>query len=368
MEKYTTNNFTFVATEEISQKRLDLGYEDMNKKYGFVLPAYESKEAKSNAEKLALECDVMIFGSADKAYLKKRMEHNKLTFIYSERLNKKGLYMAFNPKRLISVFKDYLPMKNKNVYLLSASAYTSYDYSLYGIFKNKAYKWGYFPQVKEYDKIDEIVNKKQKNSILWVARFIDHKHPEIPITIAHKLKADGYSFKIHLIGTGPLEDKIKKDIKKRDLFDCVELLGSMSPDNVRKYMENSQIFLFTSDFNEGWGAVANESMNSGCVCIASHAIGSVPFLINSQENGLIYRNGDMDDLYNKIKVILNDDKRISDIGKKAYKTLIDTWNANVAAERFLRMIDEISDHGYCDLFSEGPCSKADILRHSWFKC
>jgi glycosyltransferase involved in cell wall biosynthesis len=61
----------------------------------------------------------------------------------------------------------------------------------------------------------------------------------------------------------------------------------MAPEAVRDHMEAADIFLFTSDFNEGWGAVLNESMNSACAVVASHAIGSVPFLLKDGENGFI---------------------------------------------------------------------------------
>ena len=33
-------------------------------------------------------------------------------------------------------------------------------------------------------------------------------------------------------------------------------------------MEQADIYLFTSDRNEGWGAVANEAMNSACAMVA----------------------------------------------------------------------------------------------------
>ena len=36
MSKLTGNCFTFVATEKTPQERIDMGYEDMNKKYPFV--------------------------------------------------------------------------------------------------------------------------------------------------------------------------------------------------------------------------------------------------------------------------------------------------------------------------------------------
>ena len=44
-------------------------------------------------------------------------------------------------------------------------------------------------------------------------------------------------------------------IKEKGLSDSVELLGAMAPEKVREYMEKSGIFMFTSDFNEGWSTV-----------------------------------------------------------------------------------------------------------------
>lgn len=90
MCKLTNNNFTFVATERIPQERLDMGYADMNEAYPFVLRAYESEEAEHKAEKLALESDAIITGSAPEKYTVARVEQHKLTFRYSERVYKRG--------------------------------------------------------------------------------------------------------------------------------------------------------------------------------------------------------------------------------------------------------------------------------------
>ena len=52
--------FIFVACEETHQERLNMGYDDMNTKYPFVIRAYENS---AMAEKIAMESDVVIFGS-----------------------------------------------------------------------------------------------------------------------------------------------------------------------------------------------------------------------------------------------------------------------------------------------------------------
>ena len=47
-------------------------------------------------------------------------------------------------------------------------------------------------------------------------------------------------------------------------------------------MRKHEIFLFTSDRNEGWGAVSNESMSNGCMLVGSDGIGSIPFLVKME--------------------------------------------------------------------------------------
>ena len=146
------------------------------------------------------------------------------------------------------------------------------------------------------------------------------------------------------------------------------MLGTMPPEKVREYMELSEIFLFTSDRQEGWGAVLNEAMNSGCAVVASHAIGSVPFLLKNGDNGLIYRSGDINDLYEKVKYLLDNQATRAKLGINAYKTLCNKWNAENAAERFVKLSKALLDgKREADLFGEGICSGAEILDDDWFK-
>ena len=154
-----------------------------------------------------------------------------------------------------------------------------------------------------------------------------------------------------------MQYEIKRLIDKEGLNDRVYLLGPMPPEEVRKHMEQANIYVFTSDYVEGWGAVLNEAMNSGCACIASHAIGSAGFLIKDNSNGLIYENNNIDDLYEKTLMLIKDREYCKKLGINAYKTITNTWNAKVAAERFL-ILAKALEEGKDTPFVEGPCSKA----------
>lgn len=249
--------------------------------------------------------------------------------------------------------------------MLCASGYAAADYASVGIYKGRTYKWGYFPEAKEYD-IDELLSKKKRNTLLWCGRFLDWKHPDDAIKIASKLKESGYDFHFNIIGTGEMEEELKQLSLDLGLSDHVTFLGSMPPERVREYMEEAGIYLFTSDRKEGWGAVLNESMNSGCAVIASHTVGSAPYLINNGKNGYMYRSGDIDDMYNTIKVLLDAPEMQKQLGKAAYKTITEEWNAKEAAKRLLCFAERIlSGEKSPQLYQSGPLSKADILKNNW---
>lgn len=361
MFELTNGEFSFVSTEDFSEERRKLGW---NEDTDAPFVKYYNSNAKNEILKTIDDCDVLLFGSAPRFLIEKRLKSKKTVFLYSERIYRSGYnYFKWLP-RLLTFWNNY--GRHSSLYLLSASAYTTADYAMHGTFISKSYKWGYFPETKIYD-IDSLLAKKKKNRLIWCARFIDLKHPETAVAVAERLKKENYDFTLDLIGTGEREEQIKNSIADKGLSDCVRILGSMQPEQVRKNMENAGIFLFTSDFKEGWGAVLNEAMNSGCAVVASHAVGSVPFLIKHKENGYVYEYGNFEDLYGKVRFLLDNYEEQEKLGKHAYHTIADLWNAEVAGKRFIQLSEEIKKHGRCDLFEDGPCSRAKVIRNNWFK-
>jgi len=349
-------DYTFVATEQISQFRLNLGYEDMDKKYNFVLTTYDSKENYNKALKLANESDVVIIGSAPEIFIKERIRQNKIIFRYSERIFKKGRYRIFSPRAIKYLFENHTKNNNKRIYMLCSSAYTAKDFALAGAYIGKCYKWGYFPEFINYD-INELMKKKKNNKtkIIWVGRFIKWKHPELVIELGKYLKSLKYEFEILMIGNGELLESIKKSVEENQLDKNIKILGAVSSKEVRTYMEESNIHIFTSDQNEGWGAVLNESMNSGCAVVANQKIGSVPYLVQDGINGFIYKNNK--EYLNKVIKLIEDDKLREDISIKAYNTIKNEWNAEKAVENLIKVICANNN----DIIEHGPCSKDDKM-------
>lgn len=356
------NDYTFIETAEMPEERKQLGY-GIEKLPVYVKHMYNNADEYPQYIELINTADVVISGSAPEQLLKERKKQNKLIIRYQERMFKSELSIKQKLKRTIAFF--ICNFRKKGIYLLCASGFSAADYKKIGLFKNKAYKWGYFPKFNEYN-CGELLAKKAKNKLLWCGRFLSWKHPEYALQVAERLKNDGYDFSVDFIGMGPMEEELKRSAKEKGLGECVSFLGSMKPDAVRENMDKASIFMFTSNFEEGWGAVLNEAMNSGCAVVASHAIGAVPYLLTNNENGLVFENENVDDLYNKIKFLMDNPQEQKRLGENAYKTIEKTWNPNIAAERFLKLVQALQKGENQELFLDGPCSKAEIISNNWF--
>ncbi len=356
MYKKYGEDFKFVSMEKINQERISLGYKDMDNDYPFVLKAYESKEKYNEATKLAVDSDIVIAGSTPTDdYIKERLKQDKITFRYYARIFYNGVLSIFDFENSKKVYDRHLKYKkNKNLYLLCASSYGPNDFNELGMYKNKCFKWGYFPETKIYN-VEDLLKQKEneKIEIIWVGRFIKEKHPEYVVKLAQKLKEKNYNFEIKMIGNGELLEKTKSQIEKYNLTNQIKLVGAVKSDKVRSYMEKANIFICTSDKNERWGVVLNEAMNSGCAVIAYKGIGGVPFLIKNNENGLAYTS--LDDFYKKTMKVMDDKALREKLSKNAYKTISEVWTAKVAVQNFEKLVKSIID-GKPNPVKEGPAS------------
>ena len=357
MVKRLGDGFRFVATEPVPRERLEMGYQNLEDA-PYAVNAYRDDESYAEAMRLGEESDVVIIGSAPEDFIVKRLAQNKLTFRYSERLFKKFRW-HFHPNAWKVRWQRDTRYRRKNLFMLCASAYTAPDCRSIFAYPRKTYKWGYFPQLEkiDYSVLQEIKAKNEVVRIIWVSRFIPLKHPEEVLALAERLKSEGKPFELEMLGVGELREEYEAKVRELGLSDRVSFTGPYAPDEVLEHMRRADIFLFTSDKNEGWGAVMNEAMSSACAVVACREIGSVPYLIKDGENGLIYRKRGQDSLYECVSSLMEDEALRARLQRNGYDTIHGVWNAETAAERLLHLIDCIKS-GEEAGYDFGPCSRA----------
>ncbi len=321
--------FVFIQTEPMEEERIRMGWQE-NVSCPYVRRYYEEPE---KLQEWIDNCAVVLFGGTDEeCYIQKRLREKKPVVRYSERLYKQGQWKAISPRGLLKKYKDHTRYRRDKVYMLCSGAYVPSDFHIVRAYPDKLLRWGYFPETISYA-VEELMAAKKAGNILWAARFIDWKHPELPLKTAKYLKEQGYTFHMDIIGGGELEGMVQKLLQEYRVEDVVTLQGYRTPQEVRSFMERADIYLVTSDRQEGWGAVVNEAMNSGCAVIGNHMIGAVPFLIKHGENGCIYRNGQDQELFDLTGALLKNRAKCQQMGKNAFYTITQEWNAETAAAR-----------------------------------
>lgn len=367
LDKIREVEFFFIQTQPMREERVKLGWGMDTSKIPFVLNSFNSPKAYEEALRICNEADAVIIGSAPYRFIAERVKRNKLTFFYAERLFRKGLWHMLYPPTFLTVLKRFiLPGRKSNFFLLAASAYTAWDTYRIFAFNNHRFKWGHFIEVNcpknRSHKADD-----GKVHLLWVGRFLKLKHPDYSIRIAKKLKEQGVKFVLDIIGSGVEEENMRQLIAGYNLEGDVVMHGAMKPSEVRAYMEQADIYMFTSDFNEGWGAVLGEAMTSGCAVVTSHGIGATPFLVQHKHNGLIYETGRYDSFErNVLKLVASAELR-EELSKNAMATMQYLWNPKVGAHRFFALCKSLIDTGKPLYYEEGPISDAKILKNNWFK-
>jgi glycosyltransferase involved in cell wall biosynthesis len=353
------SNYSFIQTQPMEEERLKMGW---GRDMGHIPYLKLFYNEPDNCRKLIMDSDIVIFGGVeDEGYIKPRLDEGKIVIRYSERLYKEGQWKSISPRGRRKKYEDHTQYADKDVYLLCSGAYVASDFNIVHAYPDKKYTWGYFPQTIKYN-IDDLLSKKQhkETRLLWAGRFIKWKHPEYAIKVAKYLKDKGIVFHLDMVGSGELELELKNLTAKYGIEGIVTFHGSCPPEAVRGFMEEADIFMFTSNYMEGWGAVLNESMNSACAVVAGHGIGAVPYLIRHGENGLVYRNEDFNEFKDQVLTLAtNRDLQIK-LGKNAYNTIANEWSHQEAAERLYNFCTNLMEHK-TPTYASGPLSPAPLI-------
>lgn len=356
------DDFVLVGTEPWNSQELK-GGEDYSKR-SYCLLAAESRECFELAMKYARESEICSFSTVASKFAIERAKNGRkdgVVFETGERWLKKGIINLLSPHLLKWWWTYQTVYRRAGFYKLCASAYATNDHYNMLSYRGHCYKWGYFT------KVDEILldTNPQKNaiSLMWCARMIDWKRPELPILLMDKLrkyinsKSSSLKLQLDMYGDGIMRAQMEKLANSLGLNDIICFHGNVPNEQIHLAMREHDIFLFTSDRNEGWGAVANEAMANGCALVGSDAIGAIPYLVKDGYNGMVFQSGDLDSLYEKVVYLLEHSPEMSDMQKRAYEDMKALWSPSVAAKNLLQLVSDLKTFGETTI-KEGPCSKA----------
>lgn len=169
--------------------------------------------------------------------------------------------------------------------------------------------------------------------MITVGRLVEQKGYDRLIRIADRLKKDGCSFELLILGEGTERAKLEKMISDSTLENNVVLFGFQ--DNPYCYMKESDLFVCSSR-TEGFSTVVSEAIVLGLPIVSTDCAG-VRELFGEYDCGLITENNE-EALYNALFEILTYPERLKHYSEESKKR-----GEGFSLERTMKEIEGLLD-------------------------
>jgi GalNAc-alpha-(1->4)-GalNAc-alpha-(1->3)-diNAcBac-PP-undecaprenol alpha-1,4-N-acetyl-D-galactosaminyltransferase len=168
------------------------------------------------------------------------------------------------------------------------------------------------------------------DSIVVPGRLVAEKGHMGLLDVIKKLEVSGFGFPWVFAGGGVLESKISDKIKQLNLDKTVTITGVLPQSQFFSVMAQSQLIVLPS-LSEGFGMAAAEAMTLGKAVVVSDA-GGLTELVVDNETGLMFAKGDNVQMYEKLQLILKDEKMKTKLARSGQKYAKDNFSASAIAK------------------------------------
>lgn len=269
--KKNNKDYKMIYVSKIGPNKKNL--EDRSITY-YELDKFNYKSIKKAVEKIQPD---IIHAHDTKAIIMASLFHKKAKIVGHIHANHENL----RTKTLKSILLNYFSKYVSKMIWISKSALENYYY--YNNIESKS--------VVLYNMINfnEIISKvkEDKNNynfdIIYLGRMTYQKNPERFIEIVKEIKEKYPALKVAMVGTGDLDDEIKKLIREYNLSSTIKFYGFK--DNPYKILQSSKLMMITSRY-EGTPMCALEAFACGIPIISTPADG-LNDIIDNQKTGFL---------------------------------------------------------------------------------
>lgn len=175
--------------------------------------------------------------------------------------------------------------------------------------------------------------------LVSVARFSHQKNNMKLIRAVEQInKLYSGSLQLNMVGDGPLLSEAQAYVESYKLEDDVHFLGSRT--DVDDILNQNDIFCLISNY-EGLPISIIEAMRAGIPIIASD-VGGVNELVQDDVNGFLIPRGNISELIDKLKYILEHKELIKSMGEASRKIYEEEYTADRMNQKILSVYNEVT--------------------------
>lgn len=187
------------------------------------------------------------------------------------------------------------------------------------------------------DSLFRTIPKVSRNKeLVFLGRLVSEKGVEILLKALSQLKLQGKQPQLTIIGKGVEESALRQKTLNLDLETQVNFVGAKTGEELVTILNEHQIMVVPSLYDEPFGVVALEGIACGCVVVGS-AGGGLKDAIGSC--GVTFPNGDVSALTQVLADLLADTSRLALYRQQATAHL-SRHQKTAVAKAYLRVFEE----------------------------
>jgi glycosyltransferase involved in cell wall biosynthesis len=168
---------------------------------------------------------------------------------------------------------------------------------------------------------NKVVGNDTSIRILYFSRIVESKGLGILIMSFKRLVDNYHNIKLIIAGDGPFKPNCEALVKELQVPHVV-FLGSIPNEEAWRVFIESDIFVLPCSGikrGEGWGLVINEAASMSLPIITTNAVGAVGDLVINEKNGFVVQAGDIFELSNAIRILVEDGLLRKSMGEESRK-------------------------------------------------
>ena len=160
--------------------------------------------------------------------------------------------------------------------------------------------------------------------ILTVKRLVPEKRVDLLIKSFHKLLNYDKNLQLLIAGDGPEKDNLINLTENLEISKKVLFLGFIRYDKLNSLYNLADVFVLPSE-QEGLSLSLLEALSTTIPVISTNIVGN-PEVIIHKETGLLFEPGNVDQLVNNLKYVLDNPDEVEVMGNNARKYIISNYS------------------------------------------
>lgn len=252
---------------------------------------------------------------------------------------------TFGLIRLIKRIHLYIKRIVFNIPNAHVNYVEAYDYwESYGVTKEKIFITRNSPDTdllfatREKIVLEHDILPKNPYRLLHVGRLVGWKRVDMLMRAFGRVREKYSNSELLIIGSGPEENNLRKLSGELRLGDSVRLLGGIyDPEVLGKYYIASSLYVLA-----GMGGLSiNEAMSFSLPVLCSVCDGTERVLVKEGVNGRYFKDGNEDDLVEKIIWFFERPSQSQSMGIKSQMIIRDEVNINTVIKGYLNAMDYV---------------------------